>query len=84
MNFLSLCLSQQHQQQQQQQQHQQEQQQHCYQDEDASWELKKWILTQIRDEDKTTVKFYETEMSFVKALSIHHIIFFGGLIWKNT
>jgi len=38
----------------------------CFQHEEASWEIKKWILTEISEEDKTRVKFYETEMSFVK------------------
>ena len=38
----------------------------CFKNEEASWEIKKWILTEIGDEDKTKVRFYETDMSFVK------------------
>jgi len=45
----------------------------CYQNEDASWEIKKWILTEISEEDKTKIKFYETDMSFIK--------YFDGPSW---
>ena len=38
----------------------------CFKNEDASWEIKKWILTEISEEDKTKIKFYETDMSFIK------------------
>ena len=41
----------------------------CFKHEEASWEIKKWILTEIRDEDKTKVRFYETDVSFVKPAS---------------
>ena len=42
---------------------------HCFKHEAASWEIKKWILTEIGDEDKTKVRFYETDVSFVKPAS---------------
>ena len=49
----------------------------CYEGEEASWELKRWVLTELAVEDevgqegqeedkKTKVKFYETEMFHVK------------------
>ena len=47
----------------------------CYQGEEASWELKRWVLTEVAVEEeveegeegrKTKVKFYETEMLHVK------------------
>ena len=45
----------------------------CYQGEEASWELKRWVLTELAEEEgeeeeerKTKVKFYETEMFHVK------------------
>ena len=38
----------------------------CFRHEEASWEIKKWILTEISEEDKTKIKFYETDMSFIK------------------
>ena len=39
----------------------------CWQDEEASWQIKKWILTEVAEEEATKVRFYETEMSFVRA-----------------
>ena len=37
----------------------------CFMGEEASWEIKKWILTELSEDDKTRVKFYETDMALV-------------------
>jgi len=38
----------------------------CLEGEDASWAIKKWILTELNDLQKVKIKFYETEFSLVK------------------
>ena len=38
----------------------------CYEGEEASWQIKSWLLTGLEEEEKTTVKFYETEMWHVR------------------
>ena len=34
----------------------------CYEGEEASWQIKSFVLTGVAEEEKTRVKFYETEM----------------------
>ena len=61
-----------------------EQQKQCFKHEEASWEIKKWILTEISDEDKTKVRFYETDMSFVKPQASGPSWYIVGDGWQGS
>ena len=38
----------------------------CYDAEDASWAIKKWILTELSEGQKVRIRFYETELLAVR------------------